>query len=102
MPTAFLDRDGTINREVDFLGSPEQLELLPGALEAVQRRAPVHRLQVLVAVAEIQTNGVLPALVGLQLVAFGVTAKALGGEVVGNPVDPTINLPVGQPLVAPR
>ena len=37
MPTAFLDRDGTINREVDFLGSPEQLELLPGALEAVQR-----------------------------------------------------------------
>ncbi len=70
--------------------------------EAVQRRAPVHRLQVLVAVAEIQTNGVLPALVGLQLVAFGVTAKALGGEVVGNPVDPTIHLPVGQPLVAPR
>jgi D-glycero-D-manno-heptose 1,7-bisphosphate phosphatase len=37
VPTAFLDRDGTINREVDFLGRTEQLELLPGALEAVQR-----------------------------------------------------------------
>lgn len=35
--TAFLDRDGTINREVDFCGSPAQLELLPGARDAVLR-----------------------------------------------------------------
>jgi D-glycero-D-manno-heptose 1,7-bisphosphate phosphatase len=34
--TAFLDRDGTINCEVDFLGKPEQLQLIPGALKALR------------------------------------------------------------------
>lgn len=34
--TAFLDRDGTINCEVDFLGKPEQLQLIPGAREALR------------------------------------------------------------------
>lgn len=34
---AFLDRDGTLNVEVDFLRRVEQLELLPGAADAVQR-----------------------------------------------------------------
>jgi len=34
----FLDRDGTLNREVEgALSRPEQLELLPGALEALRR-----------------------------------------------------------------
>ncbi len=33
----FLDRDGTINREVDHLKSPEEFELLPGAGEAIAR-----------------------------------------------------------------
>lgn len=33
----FLDRDGTINREVNHLKSPDQLELLPGAAAAVRR-----------------------------------------------------------------
>lgn len=33
----FLDRDGTLNREVDHLRDPEQLELLDGAVEAVRR-----------------------------------------------------------------
>jgi D-glycero-D-manno-heptose 1,7-bisphosphate phosphatase len=36
--TVFLDRDGTINRkppEGDYVKSPEELELLPGAAEAV-------------------------------------------------------------------
>lgn len=37
--TVFLDRDGTINREVGYCGSPERLELLPGAREAVQQLA---------------------------------------------------------------
>ena len=36
-PAAFLDRDGTIVREVDFLTDPEQLELLPGAARALRR-----------------------------------------------------------------
>ena len=33
----FLDRDGTINREVDHLRDPRQLELLPGAAQAIRR-----------------------------------------------------------------
>ena len=32
----FLDRDGVINREVNLLNRPEQMELLPGAAEAVR------------------------------------------------------------------
>lgn len=37
--TAFLDRDGTINRDVDYCGSPDHLELLPGAADAIGRLA---------------------------------------------------------------
>lgn len=33
----FLDRDGTVNREVDYLARVEDLELLPGAAEAIAR-----------------------------------------------------------------
>ncbi|MFH7320757.1 HAD-IIIA family hydrolase [Desulfurivibrio sp. D14AmB] len=33
----FLDRDGTLNREVNHLRRPEELELLPGVIEAVRR-----------------------------------------------------------------
>lgn len=33
----FLDRDGTLNREVDFVRSPAQLEVLPGVPEALRR-----------------------------------------------------------------
>ncbi len=32
----FLDRDGTINTEVDFLRSPDELHLLPGAGRAIR------------------------------------------------------------------
>ena len=32
----FLDRDGTINRNVDLLSKPEQLELLPGVADAIR------------------------------------------------------------------
>ena len=35
--TVFLDRDGTLNREVGFFGSPDRLELLPGVPGALQR-----------------------------------------------------------------
>jgi D-glycero-D-manno-heptose 1,7-bisphosphate phosphatase len=34
---AFLDRDGTINREVGFVTTPEQLILEPGAAQAIRR-----------------------------------------------------------------
>ncbi len=33
----FLDRDGTINHEVEYLGSPDKLALLPGAAAAIAR-----------------------------------------------------------------
>lgn len=36
-PAVFLDRDGTINREVDHLRSPAQFELLPGVGAAIRR-----------------------------------------------------------------
>ena len=43
----FLDRDGTINREVEYLARPEQLELLPGAAGGMRRlRAAGYRLVV--------------------------------------------------------
>ena len=32
----FLDRDGTINTEVDFLRTPEELRLLPGSARAIR------------------------------------------------------------------
>lgn len=32
----FLDRDGTINREVDYLSDPDDFEFLPGAVEALR------------------------------------------------------------------
>jgi D-glycero-D-manno-heptose 1,7-bisphosphate phosphatase len=34
---AFLDRDGTIIRDVHYPGDPEQVELLPGAAAAIRR-----------------------------------------------------------------
>ena len=33
----FLDRDGTINKHIGFLRKPEELELLPGAAEAIRK-----------------------------------------------------------------
>lgn len=35
--TVFLDRDGTINEEVGYLRSPEQLVLIPGAAETIRK-----------------------------------------------------------------
>ncbi|MFZ2154967.1 MAG: HAD-IIIA family hydrolase, partial [Bradyrhizobium sp.] len=36
-PMVFIDRDGTINREVDHLRDPDQFELLPGVESAIKR-----------------------------------------------------------------
>jgi len=44
----FLDRDGTINREVSHLKSPDQVELLPGAAEAIRRLNRNGKLAVVV------------------------------------------------------
>jgi D-glycero-D-manno-heptose 1,7-bisphosphate phosphatase len=39
---AFLDRDGTLIRDVHFIGKPELVELLPGAAENVRRLNDAH------------------------------------------------------------
>jgi D-glycero-D-manno-heptose 1,7-bisphosphate phosphatase len=45
---AFLDRDGTLNRDVDFVRRVEDLEVLPGVTDALQRLdAAGYRLVVL-------------------------------------------------------
>lgn len=36
-PAVFLDRDGTLNREVDYLADPDALEILPGVHDALLR-----------------------------------------------------------------
>jgi D-glycero-D-manno-heptose 1,7-bisphosphate phosphatase len=36
-PAAFLDRDGTVVRDAHYLADPEQVELIPGAAEAIRR-----------------------------------------------------------------
>ncbi len=36
-PAVFLDRDGTLNREVDGVTAPERLELLPGVADAIRQ-----------------------------------------------------------------
>ncbi|MGE3175443.1 MAG: D-glycero-alpha-D-manno-heptose-1,7-bisphosphate 7-phosphatase [Planctomycetota bacterium] len=37
MRAVFLDRDGTLNREIGFFGDPDRLELLPGVRPALER-----------------------------------------------------------------
>ncbi|MDH7504132.1 MAG: HAD-IIIA family hydrolase [Verrucomicrobiota bacterium] len=46
-PAVFLDRDGTLNEEVDGVTKPDQLRLLPGAAEAV-RMLNHHGIRVVV------------------------------------------------------
>jgi len=36
-PALFLDRDGVIVREINYLSSPSQMELIPGAAESIAR-----------------------------------------------------------------
>lgn len=36
-PAVFLDRDGVINYEVNLLHNPDQMQLIPGAAEAIRR-----------------------------------------------------------------
>ncbi len=47
-PAIFLDRDGTLNDDTGWLHSPEQMQLLPGAAEAVRAINESGRLAVVV------------------------------------------------------
>lgn len=48
LPAVFLDRDGTLIRDADYLADPERVELLPGVAEALElfRRAGFRRVVV--------------------------------------------------------
>lgn len=50
---AFLDRDGTIIKEVDYLSHPDQIQLLPGASEAIKM---LNQAGILVLVASNQSG----------------------------------------------
>ena len=47
-PGAFLDRDGTIIRDYDYLRDPAGVELLPGAAEAIARLNAVKVVPVII------------------------------------------------------
>ncbi len=47
-PAVFLDRDGTIIDDVGYVGSPQQVRLLPGAAEGIRRLRSSGRLAVIV------------------------------------------------------
>ncbi len=49
----FLDRDGTLIEEVNYLSAPEQVRLIPGAAEAVRR---INELGVLVVIVTNQAG----------------------------------------------
>jgi histidinol-phosphate phosphatase family protein len=48
VPAIFFDRDGTLNHEAGFLRSPDQMQLLPGAAEAVRLVNQSGRLAVVI------------------------------------------------------
>lgn len=56
----FLDRDGTLNREVGYIGDPELLELLPGVPAALKRLHDAGHLLVVVTNQSAIGRGVFP------------------------------------------
>ncbi len=48
VPAVFFDRDGTLNLESGWLRSPDQMQLLPGAAEAVRKVNQAGRLAVVI------------------------------------------------------
>lgn len=80
-PAVFLDRDGTLNVEVDYLADPARFELLPGAAEGLARLAAAGFALVVVTNQSGVARGLLDEDVlarihdrmGAELAARGVT-----------------------------
>ena len=53
----FLDRDGTLNKEVEYISRPDQLALLPGVSEALQRVNRSGHLAVIVTNQSVVARG---------------------------------------------
>jgi len=66
-PAIFLDRDGTIIREVHYLADPALVELLPGATDALRRFEEQGYARVLISNQSAVARGLL-TLEGLALV----------------------------------
>jgi histidinol-phosphate phosphatase family protein len=73
----FLDRDGTINREVGHLNDPSQLELIEGAAQAVRRLNREGRLAVVITNQPVLARGDATE---EQLEAIHARLEALLGE----------------------
>ena len=58
-PAVFFDRDGTLNREVNYVRAPEQLELLDGVAAAIRRLNAAGWLTVVVTNQSILAHGEL-------------------------------------------
>ena len=68
---AFLDRDGTINVDVDYLSRVEDVRLLPGAAEAVRRLGEAGLLRVIISNQSAVARGMITE----------ETLEALNGEI---------------------
>jgi len=85
-PAVFLDRDGTINREVDYLSRVEDFELLPGAGDALRALQDAGFLLIVVTNQSGIARGMLDearleeihAELARQLDAFGVVLDHVG------------------------
>lgn len=70
----FLDRDGTINQEVNHLRTPDQIELIPGVAEAVRRINQSGKLAVVVTNQPVVARGDV-TLDGLNLIHSRLETK---------------------------
>ncbi len=66
-PAVFLDRDGVINKEVSHISDPVQMELIPGAAEAIGRLNQSGFLVIVVTNQSVVARG-LCTLDGLRLI----------------------------------
>jgi histidinol-phosphate phosphatase family protein len=74
----FLDRDGTINREVTHLSTPDQLEILPGVAAAIRRLNRSGMLAVVITNQPVVARGDV-SIEGLQRIHARLETK-LGAE----------------------
>lgn len=92
--TVFLDRDGTLNAEVSFVARPDQLVVLPGVRQALQRlRETGHRLIVVT-----NQSGVARGLYGERELAR--VHDRLRAE-VGDAIDAILHCPHHPDLAGP-
>lgn len=71
-PAVFLDRDGTLNEDVNYVSRPEQIELLPGVPEALRRLNRAGYLAVVITNQSVVARGDVTA-AGLERIHSRLT-----------------------------